>query len=194
MFHPKTGALLDSWTGLNGDIRSTISYDETTNAFYFTSKGGTFYSVQVADRKLTNKWSVKLVNGAQGTPMSSSTPVVYNGRAYIGVSGAGQFAAYSGHNITVIDLNAKTIAYTAETQGYPQTSGLLTTAYEETSGYVYVYFFDNYTPGKLRVLRDKAGQTEPNYVTTEGSRETAYALFTPVGDQAQYAICSPIVD
>ena len=195
LLDPATGELLDSWDGLNADIRSTVVYDAGTDAYYFTSKGGTFYSVQVTgDRKLTNKWSVNLANGVGGVPMSTSTPVVYGGRAYIGVSGAGQFTPYSGHNITVIDVVARRIAYRVETQGYPQTSGLLTTAYEQESGCVYVYFFDNMTPGKLRVLRDRAGQTTPDYVTTEGGRTTAYALFTPTGDQAQYAICSPITD
>lgn len=198
LFDPVTGKLLDSWDGLNGDIRSTVVYDSVTDAYYFTSKGGGFYSVQVektdAGWAFTNQWSVALSNGTGGTPMSTCSPVVYNGRAYVGVSGAGQFSSYSGHNITVIDLTKKAIAYSVMTQGYPQTSGLLTTAYEEESGYVYVYFFDNMTPGKLRVLRDKAGQTSADYVTTEGSYTTAYALFTPTGDQAQYAICSPIVD
>lgn len=190
-----TGALLDSWDGLHGDVRSTVVYDSATDAYYFTSKGGTFYSVRVAsDMKLTNKWSVSLRNGVEGIPMSTSSPVVYNGRAYVGVSGAGQFSSYSGHNISIIDLNKKAVAYCVETQGYPQTSGLLTTAYEAESGYVYVYFFDNMTPGKLRVLRDKAGQTQADYVTAEGSHTTAYALFTPTGNQAEYAICSPIVD
>ena len=195
LLDPATGALLDSWDGLNADVRSTVVYDSETDAYYFTSKGGSFYSVQVsADRKLVNKWSVNLENGTGGVPMSTSTPVVYSGRAYIGVSGSGQFTPYSGHNITVIDLIARSIAYRVETQGYPQTSGLLTTAYEQEEGCVYVYFFDNMTPGKLRVLRDRAGQTAPDYVTTEGSRTTAYALFTPTGAQAQYAICSPITD
>lgn len=191
----QTGTLLDSWDGLNADIRSTVVYDSATNACYFTSKGGTFYSVQVSsDWKLTNQWSINLENGTDGVPMSTCSPVVYNGRAYIGVSGSGQFTAYSGHNITVIDLGSRNIAYRVNTQGYPQTSGLLTTAYEQESGYVYVYFFDNMTPGTLRVLRDKAGQTAADYVTVEGSTATAYALFTPTGDQAQYAICSPITD
>ncbi|MBQ8830152.1 MAG: PQQ-binding-like beta-propeller repeat protein [Oscillospiraceae bacterium] len=194
MIEPLTGKLLDSWTGLDADIRCTVVYDEVTDAYYFTSKGGTFYCVQVENLKFVNKWTVELTNGKGGTPMSTSSPSVYNGRAYIGVSGVGQFSAYSGHNITVIDLNKRAIAYQVETHGYPQTSGLLTTAYEDESGYVYVYFFDNMTPGKLRVIRDKAGQTAPDYVTTEGSYTTAYALFTPTGDQAEYAICSPIVD
>lgn len=140
----RTGEVLDSWEGLNGDVRSTVVYDAATNACYFTSKGGSFYSVQVsADRKLTNRWTLALDNGVGGVAMSTCSPVVYGGRAYIGVSGAGQFSAYSGHNITVIDLNSHTVAYRAETQGYPQTSGLLTTAYEASSCCVYVYFFDN---------------------------------------------------
>ena len=179
---------------MNGDIRSTIVYDSAANAYYFTSKGGTFYCVQVSGGKLENLWSVTLQNGEGGIPMSTCSPVVYNGRAYVGVSGSSQFGAYSGHNITVLDLNSRTIAYSVQTQGYPQTSGLLTTAYEAESGYVYVYFFDNMTPGKLRVLRDKPGMTAADYVTTEKDYATAYALFTPTGEQAQYAICSPVVD
>lgn len=196
LFQPKTGALLDSWDGLNGDIRSTIVYDKVTNAYYFTSKGGSFYSFKVSQTadgwEISDTWEVALSNGhADSIPMSTCSPCVYNGRAYIGVSGAGQFSNYSGHNISVIDLASRKIVYRVNTQGYPQTSGLLTTAY---SDYVYVYFFDNATPGKLRVLRDKAGQTSADYVTMEGNYTTAYALFTPVNPQAQYAICSPIVD
>jgi len=195
LLEAKTGRVLDSWDNMNGDIRSTIVYDSATNAYYFTSKGGSFYSVQVSGgNTLTNMWSVSLQNGTGGTPMSTCSPVVYNGRAYVGVSGAGQFTAYSGHNITVVDIPSRSIAYSVPTQGYPQTSGLLTTAYEAESGYVYVYFFDNYTPGKLRVLRDKPGMTAADYTNVEKSRTTAYALFTPTGDQAQYAICSPVID
>lgn len=191
----KSGKLMDRKDNLNGDIRSTIVYDEATDAYYFTSKGGMFYSIQVSgEQSLTNLWSVALQNNAGGIPMSTCSPVVYNGRAYVGVSGSSQFGAYSGHNITVLDLGAKRIAYSVQTQGYPQTSGLLTTAYEAESGYVYVYFFDNMTPGKLRVLRDRPGMTTADYVTTEQYGTAAYALFTPTGNQAQYAICSPIVD
>ena len=199
LLDPKSGKLLDSMTGFTGDIRCSICYDTATKAFYFTSKGGYLYSVQV--QKSGSSW--KLANKKQLVlgGMSTSTPVVYNGRAYIGVSGKGQFSPYSGHNITVINLsNMLSVAYRAETQGYPQTSGLLTTAYEgkDSDGYVYVYFFDNYTPGKLRVLRDNAGQTSLVYSTNayveKTTYTTAYELFTPVDPQAQYALCSPIVD
>ena len=205
LFDPLTGKVLDFKSGFDGDIRSTICYDDVTKAYYFTSKGGTFYRVKVEAKNgsyaITACDGLKLDNGANDPalpPMSTSTPVVYNGRAYIGVSGTGQFTQYSGHNITVIDLENWKIAYSVKTQGYPQTSGLLTTAYEENNGYVYVYFFDNYTPGTLRVLRDKAGQTKADYLTKESSSGssywTPYALFTPFDKQAQYAICSPIAD
>ena len=206
LFDPLTGEILDSRSGFDSDIRSTICYDEVTNAYYFTSKGGTFYRVKVEKKDgictITDCDGLKLNNGSDDPalpPMSTSTPVVYKGRAYIGVSGTGQFTQYSGHNITVIDLSGTmSIAYRVQTQGYPQTSGLLTTAYEQDNGYVYVYFFDNYTPGTLRVLRDKAGQTEADYLTKESfsgrAYFTPYAVFTPFDKQAQYAICSPITD
>ena len=205
LLDPLTGKVLDFKSGFDGDIRSTICYDDVTKAYYFTSKGGTFYRAKVEAQNgsyaITACDGLKLDNGANDPalpPMSTSTPVVYNGRAYIGVSGTGQFTQYSGHNITVIDLENWKIAYSVPTQGYPQTSGMLTTAYESENGYVYVYFIDNYTPGTLRVLRDKAGQPEAGYLTSETFNEktyrTPYALFTPFDKQAQYAICSPIVD
>lgn len=210
MLDPRTGALLDSREGLPGDIRSAVSYDSSTNAYYFATKGGYFCQAQVGKDasgswKITQLRELALSNGSgsrKNPAMSTCTPVVYNGRAYLGVSGVGQFTAWSGHNITIIDLASWSIAYSVPTQGYPQTSGLLTTAYVEKTQYVYVYFFDNYTPGTLRVLRDHPGQTAPEHTTVEKYTnkgqtqiyESAYALFSPSGDQAQYAICSPIAD
>ena len=209
--NPKTGKLIDSLQATNvGDLRSSVCYDEETEAYYFTSKGGDLYQVKVNADGTFTKGSLRrlhLDNGADSAsapPMSTSTPVIANGRAYIGVSGTSQFTAYSGHNITVVDLSTFSIAYSVPTMGYPQTSGLLTTAYQNEDGYNYVYFFDNFTPGKLRVIRDMPGMTEvdPDYTTMETyskdgeehTIETAYVLFTPDGAQAQYAICSPIVD
>ena len=208
---PKTGVLLDQLKATNvGDLRSSVCYDPATDAYYFTSKGGDLYQVRTNEDGTFVKGSLNrlhLDNGGNDDntpPMSTSTPVIHNGRAYIGVSGVSQFGAYSGHNMTVVDLENFSIAYTVPTQGYPQTSGLLTTAYEDQDGYAYVYFFDNYTPGKLRVLRDKPGMTEVDHTYTtmetyngdsgEVTIETGYVLFTPSGAQAQYAICSPIVD
>lgn len=201
-----TGEVLSRQGGLRGDVRSSICYDAATDAYYAASKGGDFIQIRLKQEngrwKIDSCQTIPLENGVGGTAMSTSTPVVYNGRAYIGVSGSSQFGQYSGHNITVIDLTDWEIAYSVPTKGYPQTSGLLTTAYEGKNheGYVYVYFFDNYTPGILRVLRDSAGQKEPDtvYRTAElyqgKTYSAAYAIFTPVDPEAEHAICSPVVD
>ena len=196
LMDPKTGRVLDRTDKPRGDVRSSICYAD--GAYYATSKGGDFIRITLsADKRSIAKVDIlALENGTGGTAMSTSTPVVYNGRAYVGVSGSAQFDAYSGHNITVIDLSgAMSIAYRVETKGYPQTSGLLSTAYAENGNdYVYVYFFDNYTPGTMRMLRDTKGQKTADLITVEEGKNTAYAIFTPNGAQAQYAICSPIVD
>ena len=204
---PKTGLKKDAVTmPFKGDIRSSVTWYD--GYCYFTSKGGYFARIGLnADGTFTENSlkTLKLYNYAAddaNPAMSTSTPTIYNGRAYVGVSGVGQFSAYSGHNISVIDLAGWDIAYTVRTQGYPQTSALLTTAYEAETGAVNVYFFDNFTPGKLRMLTDRPGQTAPDVTVveryTDGGKtvdyETAYVLFTPSGAQMQYAICSPIVD
>ena len=192
-----TGALVVTKTGYTGDIRSNIAYVD--GRIYFTSKGGYLYSEVVGEDGKVDAAQSKAV---KLSGMSTSTPVVHNGRAYVGVSGSSQFGAYSGHNITVIDLTSWKIAYSVETKGYPQTSGLLTTAYENVDGYTYVYFIDNFTPGMMRVLKDKPGQTGAIETETEvyvengvtKNKQTASILFEPAGAQAQYAICSPIAD
>ena len=207
-FDPLSGVLLDELTLPDvGDARSSVSFVEASDGSvsgtaYFTTKGGYFYGVAVdADGHFGDLRSVALSNGADDAEkpaMSTCTPTIYNGRAYLGVCGTAQFGAYSGHNLTVIDLAAMSVAYSVPTQGYPQTSGILTTAYDKGDGTVYVCFFDNYTPGKLRVLCDRAGQTAPLLTTRETANgtplDTAYVLFTPDGEQAQYAICSPVID
>ena len=45
--------------------------------------------------------------------------------------------------------------------GFPKGSGTLTTAYEEQTGYVYVYFTTDSTNGSIYLLKDKAGLTSP---------------------------------
>lgn len=204
---PKSGKILgDIQLPFVGDVRSNITL--YNGKFYFTSKGGYFYELAVEEDGSLQEESlryIKLENGATNASnpaMSTSTPTIYNGRAYVGVAGISQFGAYSGHSITVLDLEQWEIAYSVPTQGYPQTSGLLTTAYKENTKKVYIYFFDNYTPGKLRIISDKPGQTKATEITVEEysqggetkSCEAAKVLFTPSGEHAQYALCSPIVD
>lgn len=201
-FQKSTGKVLDKISGLNADIRSSVTYDSDTNRYYFTTKGGSFYSVSLQpdgtfgkSNETSSGYDIKELTLGK---MSTSTPVVYKGRAYVGVSGGENFdGAFS---IAVIDLTNWKIAYQAATQGYPQTSGLLTTGYEDEDGYTYVYFIENAKQGKVRVIKDKEGVTEVLDAITETDSKGAElpgcapVLFTPSGSQAQYAICSAISD
>lgn len=193
VFNKKTGELVDSRDNYAGDIRSNVAYDAATDRVYFTTKGGYFYSERIdwTTGKLDRSQSKEVfLNG-----MSTSTPVVYNGRAYVGVCATittnKQFAPYAGHNITIIDLSSWTVAYTVETKGYPQTSGLVSTG---SDGSVYVYFTENYTPGKLRYIKDQAGATAPLESVIEEGKYCAPVLFEPEGELAQYCISSPVID
>ena len=55
---------------------------------------------------------------------STSTPVICNKRAYVGVKGKEQFGVNSGHHIAVVNLDDMSVAYNLSTRGYPQTSVL----------------------------------------------------------------------
>ena len=193
LFDARTGEILDE-AACRGDIRSAVCYDG--EAYSVTTKGGYFYRVRVVQDG--GSWKFDDLQALALGGASTSTPVAANGRAYVGVQGTSQFGQSTGHRIAVIDLASFEIAYTVPTQGYPQTSGLLTTAYTSDDGCNYVYFIENYTPGKLRVLRDSPTATDDPRRTAEtynnSTVQAAYVLFTPVGEHAQFAICSPIAD
>ena len=190
VFNRYNGKLVDSKTGYVGDIRSNVSYDADSDRVYFTSKGGYLYSEKIdwtTGEILEESQSVALGG------MSTSTPVVYNGRAYVGVAGTSQFGENAGHNVSVIDLDTWTVAYRAYLNGYPQTSGLVSTA-QDADGYVYVYFCANYTPGGIFVVKDKPGVTEVLNGTEKNGKMYAPLVFNPESPLSQYCLGSPIAD
>lgn len=180
----ENGEEIDSGEAV-GDIRSSVSYDKDTDAYYFTSKGGYFYRAKIDDEGNFTKLDSIALGGA-----STSTPTVLNGRAYVGVNGSG-WGDYKGSAIAVIDLDSFEIAYKAETKGYPQTSGL---GVVNENGYNYVYFTENASAGAIRYVKDKKGVTEVLDPQIVNGKKTAPSLFTPSGAQAQYAIADLIAD
>ncbi|MBE6038026.1 MAG: hypothetical protein E7218_02325, partial [Anaerofustis stercorihominis] len=89
-FDTKTGRIIDQYQlPVVGDIRSSIV--EYEGKFYFTNKGGYFFEATVNDDgTIASVRHLKLSNGSDNdaTPaMSTCTPTIYNGRAYVGVSG-----------------------------------------------------------------------------------------------------------
>ena len=174
----KTGEVVDS-IDVIGDQRSTIAYDKETDRLYFTTKAGYLYSVKLNADGTFAKDTLKSV---QPGTMSTSTPVVYNGRVYVGVTSGSNFSGTFA--ISVVDAATMTEIYKAPLKGYPQCSVLLSTAYEKEDGSVYLYATYNTNPGGITLIRDKKGQTTPD----------VEEVFTPEKARQNYCITSIICD
>lgn len=162
---------------VDGDIRSSIAKDK--DRLYFTTKAGKVYSIRLNADGTFDKGSVKS-GQAKGITESTSTPVVYNGRVYVGGSGA----SFTEGTLAVMNAGDMSTIYSAKIGGKAQSSALLTTAYNSVTNKVYAYFTYNNNPGGVTVLEDAPGQTEAK----------VSELFIPTGDKAQYCIGSPIAD
>jgi hypothetical protein len=146
---------------VTGKIRASIAYD--SGYLYFTTNSGYIYKVSIdsSTGQFRIEASVKFASA------SSSTPVVYNGRIYVGAS--------DGIYVLQAD-NLNEISHYAAGASV-QTSALLTTAY---GGTVYVYFTVNSAQGEIIVLSD------------DGKNVAYNTLYTPA--QNQYSLVSLIAD
>ena len=158
--NPVTGSVIDTINDVKGDIRCCVVYD--SGRVYFTTKGGYLYSVGLNSNGTFDHASIKSI---QIGSMSTSTPVIYKGRLYVGCSGKGyDWDGDSGSGIAVVDVSGGKldIIYKASTPGYPQAGPLVSTAFESSTGKVYVYTTYNNNPGGIYIIEDSAGQTEPS--------------------------------
>lgn len=153
----------------SGDIRSTVVYDQGTDHVYFTSKAGYFYKV-----KVENDGALTLVGRASLGSASTSTPILYNGKAYVGTCGFDSLAGAG--TVKRIDLNSMTVEASAATPGYVQGEMLLTTG----DGTPYLYGAYNYPPGGISRIN--------------GSTMAASSFFVPGSSQRQYGLSRVICD
>ena len=169
-----TGELMDVHD-IVGDQRSSIAY--AGGKVYFTTKAGYLYSAELGkDGKLNN---LKGKNYTEYGLMSTSTPVVYNGYVYFGIAKDNFSAPY---NTMMVDANTLDVAASVAMQGYPQCSMLLSTAYEKSTGKIYLYSTYNNNPGGITAIEvDQAAKTM-----------TATEIYTP--SHPQYCITSLICD
>ncbi|MGO5548489.1 cadherin-like beta sandwich domain-containing protein [Lachnospiraceae bacterium LCP19S3_B12] len=168
---------------LGESVRSDVSY--YNGRIYFTTQSGNLYSYNLTKEGILD--TENLIEPLYFGGASTSTPAVYNNRVYIGYSGGESFGA-EGYGILVgsidPDTGAMSAAYVVPTDGYPQTSGLITKGYEEETGYVYVYFLTNSAHGTLYMIKDKAGMTEAD--------PASGVFYTP--NHEQYCIASAVAD
>ena len=171
----KTGEVKDSATVV-GDQRSSVAYDN--GKLYFTTKAGYLYlAVLNEDGTFGEIKSKKIAS------MSTSTPVVFNGRVYMGLTTGGNFDGT--YAIVVIDADTLEPIYSVAMPGYPQGSVLLSTKDFDTTGDVYIYATYNAQPGGIIMFRDNASITaydEANVID----------LFVP--ENPNYCISSIIAD
>lgn len=157
-----------STLSVNGDIRSSVAYSAETKSYYVSSKAGYVYKFSM--NSSTGALSSLKTYTASGAV--TATPVVYNGRLYVGCQ--------NGTSGKFVVLNASTMKeiYSCDMLGYPQATVLLSTGYEETNGKVYIYSTYNSKPGGITVFEDCEGQT--------AAKKTE--LFTPSDSMSEYCI------
>lgn len=159
-FNKENGTILSEYalTGA-GDQRSSIAYDKGSGKVYFTTKGGRLYSGSVNTKTGELSGLTFVVYDGQST----STPVVYQGRVYFGL-GNGFTEGY----LVAADADTLNELFRVRLKGYPQSSALLSTAYEADSGCLYLYSTYNNHPGGISVVKVKADcKTASDAVLTE---------------------------
>lgn len=175
--HPVTGAVLDRLEIEGGDIRSSIAATKD-GYIYFTSKSGAFGKVKVNEDGTFAKDTLKLFEMGF---MSTGTPVIYGGLAFVCASGESQFTDPG--TLYVVDVETMKPVAQLETPGYVQSSALLSNAYEK-DGKLYAYLTSNIRPGGIYVV-----EYDMNTKTLKGDY-----LNKPVGNQSEFCICSVICD
>lgn len=188
----KTGAVItDVLLEGAGDICSSIVWDKDwTGRLFWSSCCGMIHSAKVD--KTTGEVSdvqTGLLEDAQS--LTVNTPVIYNGRVYLGYKpqkGAyGYFAAY--------DADTLENCFRAELRGYPKGSPVITTAYETTvagrpeTGWLYAYISYYQEPGGVQVIKFK-----PNATNGKDTKQVVVEDLFDANGYEQYAACSMVAD
>lgn len=174
---PETGEIIDKIEGIKGDIRSTVAYYE--GACYAVTKGGLFLKAPISADGHFDHDAFQTVEMGN---MCTSTPIIYNGKAFIGTSGAKQFG--SPGTLNVIDVNTMQVVTNVTLPGYPQAPMLMATGYEKETGNVYIYTTYNAPPGGM-------------YCVTWNTKADTFDLehiFIPESGMQQFCLGSPICD
>lgn len=140
-----------------GDVRSGMG--EGSGNIYFVTKAGYIYGTSISSDGSFGETFSKKLSGA-----STSTPVVYGGKIYIGVQSGG----FSG-SLNILDAQTLETVRTVSMRGYPQSTVLVS----PTGGTVNVYSTYNSAPGGIAVVVDALNENskaEDLFVPAEGTQ------------------------
>jgi outer membrane protein assembly factor BamB len=134
--------------GVGGGIKSSICYAEDLGRIYFTSTSGYIYSLGMNPDGTFNATDKQYAY----ISMSSSTPAVYNGRVYVGSGGVwgGSGSGLSCFNAS--NLSEKLWVFSNAT--CIQSSPVISTAYDDGDGEVYIYFTTNVEAGTVYCINE----------------------------------------
>ncbi|MEG0830138.1 MAG: hypothetical protein RSD88_07065 [Anaerovoracaceae bacterium] len=164
---------------IQGNARATVVYDETADAYFFTTKGQRLYRVKMEDNGAIKKMdSIKIGGYATGTLTA------YKGKIY--VAGSVKDGSGAPGFIKVIDGNDTSMKILSEgtTPGYIQVGTILSKA-QESSGKLYIYGAYNSKPGGISVSE----------ITGNGTKVgNGVNLFTPPKVLSEYCLSSLVSD
>ncbi len=159
---PETGRVEDALTGLQGDIRSSVTASGDGSCLYFTTKAGRLYKVKAPGAD--GRFDRSQVFETPLTGPSTGSPLALDGKLYVTSGGSSdrQFNPDGGHYLQVFtDEDGKAPEELTDarvrTPGYAQT-GLLAT--RTKAGGVRVWFTYNALPGGLAAV-DLSGDGLP---------------------------------
>ena len=169
---PETGKAASSGLAIACGARSSITVAEDGKTAFFSDVQGTLHRITVEE-----DGSVRQTGRISFAPASTSTPVLANGKVFVG----GDTADYKGV-LAVIDAETMTVEHSITSAAGTALPGPVksTPLVSVQGSAVYAYFACNTEPGGIYVY--KLGDSE------------ASALFTPEGSQANYCMASPICD
>lgn len=142
--------------GYNGEreeIRASITYSPKTGRIYSVSEAGYCFYIGVEySGKFDTSDANKVYIGS-----STSTPAVYNGRIYVGT---GKFTG--NHDFYCLNESDLSVIWNYTANGGIQASPVISTAYEDAYGDIYIYFTTNTEDSRVYCFKDSTENIEPD--------------------------------
>ncbi|WP_406657117.1 PQQ-binding-like beta-propeller repeat protein [Methanolobus sp. ZRKC2] len=148
-------------------IRSSVCYVEESQHLYFSSRGGYCYSLGFNPATGIFETSD---TASHYIGWSTSTPTVYNSALYVGTGASMGGTAYT--KLFCLDAVTLDEKWNFTANGPVQSSPVISTAYDNGDGEVYIYFTSDTDPGMIYCL-DKDGVLQWSW---GDSAKTAYML------------------
>jgi outer membrane protein assembly factor BamB len=146
-------------------IRSSLCYEPADERVYFTSLSGHCLYIGLDGNGVFRTMD----NGSASIGLSTSTPAVFNGRVYVGMS-----EPFNG--IACLDTATLETIWTYDAGDIVQSSPALSSYYDDGDGDVYIYFTTNAQDGALTCLKDVTGGTTPTVQFTFVPEPAEFAL------------------